>query len=141
MVTTPELIYLFYALSKIGAIANIIDPRLGKDEVTRTIIDTNSKVVVSIDLVASDRKHVKIDSNMPVLMTHTSGTTGKPKMVMLSHNNVNAVTVQYKLGMTYKRQQKYMAVIPPFIAFGICVAVHLPLCLGMICIPIRKFEV
>lgn len=67
--------------------------------------------------------------------------TGKSKGVMLSHNNINAVAMQYRLGMEHRRHQKYMVIIPPFIAFGICVAIHLPLCLGMICIPIPKFEV
>ena len=74
------------------------------------------------------------------VMTYTSGTTGMPKGVMLTNNNVNAVAFQYKYGMEYKRQQRYLSMIPPFIVYGICVAVHLPISLGITCVLIPKFE-
>ena len=41
-------------------------------------------------------------------MTYTSGTTGMPNGVMLTNNNVNAVAFQYKYGIEYKRQQRYL---------------------------------
>ena len=197
-VTTPELIYCFYALSKIGAIANIIDPRCHEDDFIEQIKETKSKVLVCIDVFNSKAINIAkktdvdsiisispadslggikkfiykitnnknnlgikiinwnsfirkgkesqvqdnvVTSDMVALITHTSGTTGKAKGVMLTHKNINAVAFQYKLGLKHGRQQKYLAIIPPFIAFGICVAIHLPLSLGMICIPIPEFKV
>ena len=197
-VALPETVFALYALSKIGAIADIIDPRLSASDMKACIIETNAKLFFCIDAalpnaikaipgtlvknvigmspadslpfllkagykiksrVAKD-KHIiswkeflnvasveqeqyqpQISSNMPTLMTHTSGTTGKSKGVLLSHNNINGLAFQYSLGMDHERGQRYMNVIPPFIAFGVCVAIHLPLSMGMVCILIPKFEV
>lgn len=47
--TLPETIYLFYALNKIGAIANSIDPRTNGCRLQDYINLTNSKIVFCID--------------------------------------------------------------------------------------------
>ena len=55
-ITTPEVIYLFYALNKIGAVANMIDPRVNEERITQIINETNSKILFSLNLI-----HPKIE--------------------------------------------------------------------------------
>ena len=50
-VTTPEVIYLFYALNKIGAVANMVDPRTNEDRLVEIFNKTDSKLVFSINLL------------------------------------------------------------------------------------------
>ena len=60
--STPESICLFYALNKIGATMNSIDPRLDKKSVERMIRSSGSKVLFVIDaaypLVAAIRNSI-----------------------------------------------------------------------------------
>ena len=68
----------------------------------------------------------------PALIVHTSGTTGKPKGVLLSNKNVNAIVVEYKNAfLDLKAGDTFLNIAPPFVAFGICLAIHTPLCLGL----------
>lgn len=47
--TTPEVIYLFYAISKIGAVANVMSPFYTADELLSRINECNSKLVIMVD--------------------------------------------------------------------------------------------
>ncbi|QFJ54803.1 class I adenylate-forming enzyme family protein [Pseudobutyrivibrio xylanivorans] len=47
--TTPEVIYTFYAISKIGAIANIIAPFYTTDEMLSRIKECESRIVIVAD--------------------------------------------------------------------------------------------
>ncbi len=47
--TTPEVVYLFYAISKIGAIANVISPFYEPNELLARINECDSRVVVIVD--------------------------------------------------------------------------------------------
>ena len=47
--TTPEVIYAFYALSKIGAIANVISPFYSSDELMGRIEECESKNIMMVD--------------------------------------------------------------------------------------------
>lgn len=48
--TAPETVYLFYALNRIGAISNAMDPRLKKTDFLRSIKETNSKYVFATNM-------------------------------------------------------------------------------------------
>ena len=50
-VTIPEVIYLFYALNKIGAVANMVDPRTNENRLIEIINNTNSKMLFVLNLV------------------------------------------------------------------------------------------
>ena len=66
------------------------------------------------------------------VIAHTGGTTGIPKGVMISDNNINAVANGYQyLGIPFERQQKYFNDLPPFIIYGLAVAIHTTLCYGL----------
>ena len=65
-------------------------------------------------------------------IVHTGGTTGVPKGVVLTNKNLNAVAVQYKYSsLDLKRQDKMLNIAPPFVAFGLSLTIHSPLCIGM----------
>ena len=182
----PQVVYLFYALSYIGAVANMIYVSTPEEE-TRTLLrDTESKMYITIDFMWKKQKnaihgtsvehvlllqvgeeadfvtkaaiHMKSKSEKdhtcmnwrtflsygkdmpeevneaecPMAMVYTGGTTGKSKAVVLANRSMNALVYQYKYAyVSLKRGEIFMNTMPPFIAFGIVLALHMPLCLGI----------
>lgn len=201
-VTTPETIYAFYGLNRLGAISNMVDPRTSTEGIKDYISEVGAKLVLIIDaaltkikkavvgtkadtiLVASPADSLpqpkkslfllsnKLKGKTPKLsdkciswtnfikkgfdkspayskykkdtccvIVHTGGTTGTPKGVMLSNENLNSSVVQCdRSGFNFQRKHKWLGVMPPFIAYGIGNGLHLPLCKGMTLIVLPKFD-
>ena len=65
-------------------------------------------------------------------IVHTSGTTGSPKGVMLTNLCFNAMTLQYRhCGVFFQRGDTFLNQVPPFLAYNLIMATHVPLVLGM----------
>lgn len=47
--TLPESYYLLLAVSRLGAVANFVDPRYGEKAIAKKISDSNSKLVIAFD--------------------------------------------------------------------------------------------
>ena len=47
--TTPEVVYLFYAISKIGAVANVMAPFYSPEELLSRIDECESKLIIVVD--------------------------------------------------------------------------------------------
>jgi len=66
------------------------------------------------------------------VIEYTSGTTGDPKGVMLSNDNLNSVSHQYDMmHMMHDKSDSFLAALPPFVAIGLGINLHLPLSLGL----------
>ena len=205
MANIPENIYLFYAINRLGAVANIIDPRLKTDEIIDIVNNNKSKLVIAIDSFMNKKNILNIKKNSDIenivlvnpletlknnklisfaisckekinyhlsnknfirwsdfvnngrnvtlsdipkyaeekdaIMVRTGGTTGKPKIVVLSNKNLNEMVNQHFLGeYNFNKKDLFLNFLPPFIAYGICGATHMPLVLGLENILIPKFD-
>ena len=190
----PESVYIFYALSKIGAIANMIDPRASSGDIKHYINEVNSNMLIILEdalpkiyPILEDtglKKVVKISAtnslvdnkmieksyigdvifdnynsfvndgkkydgdiqveyvpNRPVVIEHTGGTTGTPKGVLLSNDAINMIAHHFMIsGLKFDRDQKWLNIMPPFIAYGVGNGLHLPLAVGMCVVAVPKFE-
>lgn len=188
-VNTPEMVYAFYALNRLGAIANMVDPRTNIDGLRGYIQESNARLAVVVEpaypaivkaaigielekiivispadsLAPAAKILYRMKNKAPKLtdiamswksfeaqgtavvpeyvsyakdaccvMAHTGGTTGFPKGVLLSNDNINAVTHGYQyLGIPFQRQHRYFDDLPPFIMYGLCLATHTTLCYGL----------
>ena len=198
-VTTPETIYAFYALNRLGAIPNMVDPRTSVEGIRDYIKEVNAKYVLSLDVacpkteeaikntavqkvivsspadslpaskkvvyrISNRKKRLPNDTyiywksfiengknanpsfppykkNTCCVIVHTGGTTGMPKGVMLSNDNLNCSVVQCcNSGFDFERYQRWLGIMPPFIAYGIINGVHLPLTKGMPLTIIPNFD-
>lgn len=204
--TTPEIYYAFYALNKIGAIANMIDPRTNASRIENFILSTQSKIVFYIDIaypkikdtlarediekaisvsaadslpallklgyqlknripadkkspadekylswkqffaLGLDNKGVAQAENehpleLPAGIIYTSGTTGVPKGAILTNKNLLSMVYQNVCAdMGWEKNDRFLGIMPPFIAYGLVCGFSLPLCLGMRVTIIPKFE-
>lgn len=69
--------------------------------------------------------------DFPALILYTSGTTGAPKGVILSNNNINSCALQCALsGKDYKPEEAFLNILPPFFSFGMGM-LHLCFYVGM----------
>ncbi len=70
MPNTPEAIYCFYALNRLGAIVNVVDPRLKREQIRDILNNTESKYVVSLDMcnpiLDSIKKETKVKKILSV---------------------------------------------------------------------------
>lgn len=201
-VTTPETIYAFYGLNRLGAISNMVDPRTSAEGIKHYISEVDAKLVLTIDaalpkiekaIVGTNVQRIivvspadslpqpkkalflfsnKLKGTTPKLseqcinwkdfiitgkdktptyspykkntccvIVHTGGTTGTPKGVMLSNDNLNVMAMQYKLlGVEYTRDQRFLNIMPPFIAYGVVCGIHMPLVLGLIDVLIPQLD-
>lgn len=64
MPNTPEAIISFYAVNKIGAIANMIHPLSSEQEIKNYLLSTNSVMLVMIDLCYEKVKNVIASTNV-----------------------------------------------------------------------------
>ena len=64
MANTPEAVISFYAVNKIGAIANMIHPLSAEEEIKASLIATNSVMLVAINLSYAKIKEVVDKTNV-----------------------------------------------------------------------------
>ena len=188
-VNTPETVYATYALNRLGAIVNMVDPRTNAAGIHEYIKESNTRFVVTVEVAyplivkaaegtgvqkiisvspadslpqpqkflyrlkskvselsenavtwsqfiafgdGVDPQYSAYEKDSCCVIAHTGGTTGDPKGVMLSNDNINAVMHGYHyLGIPFERGQRYFNDLPPFIMYGLCLATHATQCFGL----------
>ncbi len=81
--------------------------------------------------VAKEAEAATNDPLRPALILFSGGTTGVPKAIALSNNNVNAMSTQINAvskGIT--KSHRMLAALPIFHGFGLGVCIHAPLING-----------
>ena len=67
---TPTLLeseYLFYAITELGAVANLVDPRVDLNSIKKYINSTNTKLIAAIDVAYPKLKPLLEELDIPVL--------------------------------------------------------------------------
>ena len=81
------------------------------------------------------------EKDRPVAIVHTGGTTGVPKGVLLSNDNLNELTNQIKNSpVQFIRDYLLVGVMPEFVGYGLSVGLHTSLVCGMRTMMIAKYE-
>jgi len=87
-----------------------------------------------------NQMHNRISASDPLLLQHSSGTTGLQKPVMLSHLSVQEHIDRYAIALGLDHNDKIASWLPLYHDMGLIAAFHLPLALGIPSIQINPFE-
>lgn len=86
-------------------------------------------------------KSIYYEENMPAVIVHTGGTTGAPKSVVLTNDNLNSAAFDCDIaGYDFQSHQNWLNIMPLFIAYGCGNGLHLPLACKMEVIIIPAFN-
>ena len=181
---TPEILYTFYGLARLGAVASFMDPfaLISADE---KISNCNVKIAVVMDKFLESTKNVvrkstiervvvlptlnssplglitksvkpdksaneilwddfiksgkgtplpadiPFEHDMPVATVCSSGSTGVPKQIVLTHDSFeNSVHAYPKIDVIIERGQLVYQVVPPWASTGLSSSIHMPLIQG-----------
>ena len=136
----PEFAFVYFAVSKLGAIFNPIDVRLGEKEINSILNDAKARVcfifpdfplkdklthsVNIIDIAGEEFQSfvnnppeiedivADIKADDTALYMHTSGTTGKPKIVELSYSNLDCFPEAMKKCVVLREKEIIGIILP-----------------------------
>lgn len=118
MPNTPEAIIAFYAINKIGAVANMIHPLSAENEMKHYLNVSNSKYVVVIDMAFNKINHiakytnlkkcivVSVKNSMPIYLKVGYQLTKGRKIKLEKSNLILTWNDLIKLSKTYKKKIK-----------------------------------
>ena len=84
MPNTPEAVYLFYAVSKIGTIANMVDPRTSSEGICKYIDEVKSDKVIIVDSSYNKVKHLTENGSVKQVVA-VSPAESLPKALNLGY--------------------------------------------------------
>lgn len=186
----PETVYTIYALNKLGAVVNMIDPRINKELMSRYIKEAHSNYAIIIDKIekkiASIKEECGFDKIVSVsplnsygnffleifskfkksiftkwndfisgefiptevadrdvselaVLEYTSGTSGNPKGVKLSNMQFASLAHFQHESLKNEVGDKFLLIMPPFIAYGLVIGMHGMICEGQHLIMVPNF--
>ncbi|MDO5331298.1 MAG: class I adenylate-forming enzyme family protein [Bacillota bacterium] len=68
-ITTPEMVYLFYALNKIGAGINMVDPRTSAEGIHEYIEEVDAQFIVTLDIFYERVSEAAKNTNAKILLS------------------------------------------------------------------------
>jgi len=159
-----EFLDLFLACVKLGVIVVPINVLYREREINHIIADAEPKAVVTtrelapfipvgtpvwdVDELASaalshdgSRMRTTIDGDDPAAIVYTSGTTGRSKGAILTHNNFAANTVNLLACWRITDADRYLAALPLFHVHGLGNGVHSWLASGCRMRLIERFDI
>lgn len=97
MPTTPEMVYMFYALSKIGAVSNMIDPRKSAKEIEEYANEVNSKIFLGVDVAGEKYKNLKQNTSVENIIIATPYETFKTplKQILKLKDKISTKTKRF----------------------------------------------
>ena len=203
----PETVYSIYALNKIGAVVNMVDPRVPALKLKDYITKSNSKYAVVLDRFYEKVNEIIDDSNLSkvvfvsaydslkfpldkvaklmkgdyksakknlsysdlytdwnsfmkcasyinvdvedryyrdkeAIIIYTSGTSGEPKGAISTNESFNSMTYcQHESIINTEVGDKFLLIMPPFIAYGLGIGLHGQLCTGQNLIMVPTFTI
>lgn len=150
----PQSIIVIYALSRIGAIASMIHPKLSRDEFGDAVDKQHPKVVFLSDInlrafypriadakcvichfalydymglpVGKHFEEYNGDGEEIMFYMQSGGTFGTPKTVMLSSRATNSMAgnLLHYLDDKFDEKNAMLVVLPLFHGFGLCIGMH-----------------
>ena len=85
MPNTPEAVISFYAVNKIGAIANMIHPLSAEEEIKQSLISTKSVLVITINLAYDKMKNI-LSQTAVYKVVIVSASDSMPKLLKIGYN-------------------------------------------------------
>lgn len=200
----PEVVYSIYALNDIGAVVNLVDPRVPSQQLLKYINGSKSKYLLLFGAAYKKLKTIEDDCNLektilvsatdslpigmkclgkikekfkeekieetnkyinwnkfynlskgksisdvsvyeenkPAVIVYTSGTSGEPKGAIASNETYNNIAASQSVSlMDTKVGDKFLLIMPPFIAYGLAIGLHGQLCRGQELIMVPSFNI
>lgn len=106
MLMSPEFVYDWYALSRIGAISNLIDPRTSITGIREYIKEADSKIILNTGIFTSKVKDVIEDNNIQVVNYSLKDSAKKLPLLLGTVSNITDFTTSL-LAKNDIRFQKY----------------------------------
>jgi len=97
----------------------------------------------SFDSLLADRATPEVDLDVAedvAVLPYSSGTTGLPKGVMLTHRNLVANVCQFRLAHDVREQDTVIGVLPFFHIYGMTVVMNVGLCAGATIVTMPRFD-
>lgn len=118
-VATPETIAAIYALNKIGATANMIDPRMDITSISRMIINSESKVLITLDIAFPKIKQIMGIINQDLIITQSAAASlpyiKKVLMTLKTKTDIPYSDKIIKWSEFIKRGENVVAVEAPYV--------------------------
>ena len=152
----PEYAIAFHAIASVGAAATTINPVYTREEIDHQLAHSGAKAVVSPDGAGSTLPDISYDDLLAgdpgaapdvrpepgdvVALPYSSGTTGLPKGVMLSHRNLVANVLQATAVQSVEPGDTLAGVLPLFHIYGMSVVMNGVLRGGAAVVLMPRFE-
>jgi acyl-CoA synthetase (AMP-forming)/AMP-acid ligase II len=163
----PEIVMLYLASLKIGAVFSPVNPAFTADEIAFILADSDPRLVVTTTELAtklapgaSGPGVMRVDAeasawfratstgpavrfpgaDAAALILYTSGSTGRPKGAVLTHDNLLTNAREIATWLALARDDRVLCVMPLFHANALVIGVTTPLWCGGSSVVCRRFS-